>query len=154
MPLNFKSKLLLFLTCALFALACKSSHSASGTEYLHTKAGRPLDSLYHVYKIDSVENVYTVYASRMDRKYKLVSLRDTANTCRTIKLGGYYQLMINSATEITIKEVKISLKSTPHVGYFSFYGAPIALEWETGRELFGSPNLKGLCYVEWPRRLL
>jgi len=55
-----------------------------------------LDTLYEVYKIDSINNHYLIYAVFDSIKYKIVSKKVEAKSGEEIKKGGHYHFKLLS----------------------------------------------------------
>lgn len=55
-----------------------------------------LDTLYEVYKIDSTNNHYLIYATLDSTKYKIVSRVIETSSGETIKKGGHYYFKLLS----------------------------------------------------------
>ena len=63
---------------------------------VENKTSLDSDSLYTVYKIDSIDNFYLVYASMQGMKYKIISEKASCGTSNEIKLNESYRLKLTS----------------------------------------------------------
>jgi hypothetical protein len=95
-----------------------------------------------IIKIDSIDNIYLLYAKRNDSIVKIVSLKLKDMNCNQIKVGDRYNLKINSFFSKNYPQ-KLDIKG------FKVSNTIIKLEkngviWD----LFSSKNLKGLCYMK------
>ncbi|OXA89972.1 hypothetical protein [Flavobacterium hercynium] len=97
---------------------------------------------FEIVKMDSIDNIYLLYARRNDSIIKIVSMKQINNNCKKIRIGNYYSLKIKSFfgdnfhQKLDIKGVKVS-------------NTVIKLEGnEVIWDLFSSQNLSGQCYTE------
>lgn len=98
---------------------------------------------YKITKIDSVNNLYLIYANRNDSLFKIVSLNQKSTNCTPLKINGIYPLTLHSRFE-----GKYAIKSqySDFNILYNYYGTFVSLEKERGiRDLFTADNLKGLC---------
>ena len=104
--------------------------------------------LYKVYKIDSINNYYLIYAKKKDSLYKLVSKKQVTGNCANIGLNQEYAFSLTSIwnQNITIEGRNISPSLTPHVSCLSFDDSTkICLEKDSINDLFHADNIRGLC---------
>jgi hypothetical protein len=97
---------------------------------------------FRILKIDSIENVYIIYARRNDSIFKIASKKVLSLNCQTIKIGE----------DIRLKIVSVFLPEEFHVKMrtagVKIEGVLIPIEEETiVRDLYLTENLKGLCYL-------
>src|SRR5215813_7095255 len=55
----------------------------------------PRDSLYRIEKIDSINSLYVIYASKRNKKFKIVSTKQFSNGDQ-IAINGFYDLKLYS----------------------------------------------------------
>jgi hypothetical protein len=106
------------------------------------------DLTYRVYKIDSINNYYLIYASKNDSLYKIVSKKETMKNCNRIQKNGEYDFKLHSTlSNRHIGNMDISAKSLPHVNCFYYDEQTyICLERDSINDLFHADNIKGLCF--------
>jgi hypothetical protein len=107
---------------------------------LDTGTKQKLDKIYKISKIDSLENVYLIYAKSNDSIFKIVSQKLVLPDCKPIQLGESYNLKIISAfpENFSQKRDKYGIK---------MYNTLIKLKKGIVWDLFVTENLKGLCYI-------
>lgn len=130
------------LSCLLFA--CRSGKEIPDNK----KATVSLASLRDKYKvtgIDSLSNVFVVYAKKDSVVYKIVSLKDTV-PCNRISVGQEYPFQLLSIVPKEFKGINISPDVIPHLSAIDFHGVSIPFERNTHSDVFVVVNLKGLCY--------
>jgi hypothetical protein len=101
-----------------------------------------LNNNCEIIKIDSINNIYVLYAKRNDSLVKIVSMKQIDNNCKQIEIGHIYNLKIKSFFSDNFHQ-KLDIKG------FKVSNTIIKLEgngviWD----LFSTENLKGLCYIE------
>lgn len=76
----------------IFVLLCSCVDSKTLSNMSKT------DSLYLIKSIDSVNNWYTIYATRNDSSYKIVVRKENQNLeCkRIVSVGQFYSLVLHS----------------------------------------------------------
>ena len=98
---------------------------------------------YKISRIDSVKNLYIIYATRNDSLFKIISLNQKANNCVSLKVNCTYALKLHSRFE-----GKYAIKP-PGADFnveYNYYGTFVSLErWRGINDLFTCDNLKGLC---------
>jgi hypothetical protein len=100
-----------------------------------------VENKFEILNVDSIENVYLIYAKRKDSVVKIVSKKEGFCDCRTIEKGKFYDLHIKSLFPENFYQKR-------DVAGVKFNGMMIKLEgkgviWD----LFVSENLDGLCLV-------
>lgn len=126
--------LLLFLFIFLFCWSCKVPKKA----FLTASQGE----IYQISKIDSIDNVYLVYAMRNDSTFKVISKKEQNIQCTQVRIGSNYSLSLeswflpeefyvkNRITGVKFENVLITVERDSVVG-----------------DIFITKNLKGLCYI-------
>jgi hypothetical protein len=103
-----------------------------------------LHEKYKVLRIDSIKNVYIVYAKKDSILYKIVSLKDSVQ-CTHVQVGKEYPFMLMSRVPKDFKGMDISPNTIPHISGIDYYGTWIGFERDSINDIFISINLKGLC---------
>ncbi len=139
---------LVFVIC-LTLLSCINSKKVQPTV---DNSRKDIDSsLYKVYKIDSINTYYLIYAKRKDSLYKVVSKKgENVESLITIKIGGQYDLKLNSiwTKKIMIGGVNVSPSVTPNVTCLSFDDSTkICIERDSINDLHQADNLLGLYLI-------
>jgi hypothetical protein len=99
-----------------------------------------IDARFEIIKIDSIENVYLIYAKRNDSLVKIVSAKEYESSCKKITIGGKYELKISS--------IVYQFPGKRHISGVKFNNTIVRMEggnviWD----LFISENIKGLCFL-------
>lgn len=107
---------------------------------------------YTVYKIDSINNYYLLYLNFEGKNYKVISKKELAAKCKTIKKGDKYNLFnldrIIKPEDYIPKNVKTGspLEFVPDCVKFD---EQTEICRERGMDnIYMSDNLKGLCYID------
>lgn len=103
-----------------------------------------------VYKIDSVNSYYLIYARKQDSLFKIVSKK---NDCKEnkINVGANYPFLLKSIwnAPITINGTNASPSSVPSVNCISFDDSTkICLERDSISDLYTASNIQGLCLTQ------
>lgn len=113
------------------------------------------DSLYLVKKIDSINNWYTIYATKNDSSFKIVVKKQAHQNLqckRMIRVGQSYSLVLHSRkNEVPeINRIKIKPVNSIDIQCYTYDEATrICIEPEKGiYDLFHTPDIKGLCYLK------
>lgn len=143
--LSMKTYLLIYLL--IMIVSCNESKSIS-TNRNYDERTVQADSLYNVYKIDSINLFYLIYVKRRDTLYKIVSKKDEIDHENDkIKVGNYYAFKLHSF-------LKERLKSNPELVPINYLDVNcFAFDKETNiclekgiPDLSFADNLKGLYY--------
>jgi hypothetical protein len=106
---------------------------------------------YDIYKIDSINNYYLIYAKNKTTHYKIISRKETVANTTKIKVGKRYEFKLHSMWEQDsfINGVSISLRNTPHVTCLGFDSITnICIERPLINDLHYTDDLKGLYLVQ------
>ena len=145
MPLASKIRKLIFLS--LITVYCSHSKKFQATETLgEPKAVKG----YEVYKIDSVNSYYLVYAKRNDTLFKIIFRKAYSNTCIDLSVGKIYDLQLYSIWRqpIMVGGENMSPSANPHVNCLGFDDSTrICLERDSINDLSMAENLQGLCLL-------
>ena len=142
-----KIKLILTsIICVIYyalLVACEPSSRVAANN-VEKGTFRAANERYVVYRIDSLNNVYIVYAKKDSVLYKIVSLKDTIK-CKQVVVGGEYSFVLMSRIPKTFNGKDVSPNQVPHVTGIMYYGNWIKFERDSINDIFSSINLKGLC---------
>jgi len=109
-------------------------------------------SSYRVYKIDSINNYYLIYAKANHTLYKIVSKKEpTASSCK-IKTGEKYKFKLHSIwnQDLFINGVNVSPRITPHITCLGFDSiTSICIERPLINDLHYADNIRGLFYIKY-----
>ncbi|WP_277017292.1 hypothetical protein [Flavobacterium lindanitolerans] len=131
-------KNLLIILTLLFIASC-------GTNKKITKQ----EQQYRVYKLDSINSYYLIYATLNDSIFKIVSKKDYITDCKKIKIGSNYFFKLKSMRENapTIGNLKISPINHIDIKCFQFDENTQICKEEGVYDLYFADNLKGLCFI-------
>jgi len=131
-------KPIIIVLLALVFTACLSYRNLKGHSVL-----------YKVYKIDSVNSYYLIYAKKNDSLYKIVSKKDSVNCSNKIRLNNNYSFMLHSLlAKSRIGNVSIDPKNM-NVNCFAFDKETfICLEGDSIKDIYHADNVKGLCFIK------
>ncbi len=109
--------------------------------------------LYKVIQIDSVKNVYIVYARSRDTIYKILSVKkNITNICNLIFVNASYEFDLQS---LFIRNFNGKYDITPDaidlLTGVNFHGTLMTIDEgakNQKRDLFEAINLQGLCFVK------
>jgi hypothetical protein len=98
-----------------------------------------------IVKLDSINNVYLIYARQKDTLYKIVSVKEDAHTGRCIVVDSSYRLDLVSLFINNIRGYDLSPKHSLDIGGISYSGTLIKVERDSIVDLYRARNIKGLC---------
>lgn len=125
------------------AFSCRSQKKVLESKNETISLARLRDK-YKVIRIDSIKNVFVIYARKDSLWYKIVSLKDTL-PCARIKIGEDYPFVLMSRVPKEFRGKNISPSVIPHIAGIDFYGVSIPFERDSINDIFIATNLKGLC---------
>ncbi len=126
-----------------------ASWSASKPVKDRNRSSEPEPS-YQVYKIDSINNWYLIYAKKGDSLYKIVSKKALVDVCnKKVQVSNRYNFQLHSSIYgYTIGGKRMMPQNSLLVTCFSFDKATtICIERDSINDLHYSDNLKGLCII-------
>ena len=133
----------------IFTLWC----SCTSSKHLSTEVQG--DSLYRIKAIASINNWYTIYATKKDSTYKIVVKKEDQQNLRCkkmIRVGQFYSLVLHSRKDEIpeINGVKIKPVNSIDVQCYAYdEHTNICIEPKKGvYDLYHTPNIKGLCYID------
>jgi len=101
---------------------------------------------YKVIRLDSVKNVYLIYAEKNGQLYKIVTRKVDSQDCKNIKVSGEYGFLIESLFPPMISGKGDTLwKRLDMVNAVEFNGTTIVTEPGCVNDLFQADNVVGLC---------
>lgn len=108
---------------------------------------------FTVFKVDSVNNYYLIYAEKEDTLYKIISQKDKLIDCnnRKVRTNRKYNFKLYSVwnQDLYINGVNVGLNQTPRVNCIEYEdNTIICLEKDSINDLHQAKNLKGLCIIE------
>ncbi len=105
---------------------------------------------YYVYKIDSINNYYLVYAKKNDSLFKIISEKTVTKSCTIIKEKKYYSFELVSFRDNPPKLNGVSLSPFNYleVKCFMFNDSTEICFERKIHDFHFTKNLKGLCYIE------
>ena len=102
---------------------------------------------FKIVKLDSIRNVYLIYARQKDTLYKIVSLKEATHTGRSIVVGSSYQFDLVSLFIKNFQGYDLSPQKTMDIGGISYAGTLIKMERDSIVDLYRARNVKGLCLI-------
>jgi hypothetical protein len=109
------------------------------------------EAVYKIYKIDSINNYYLLYASRNDSLYKIVSQKETISNCQQIIVNQVYALKLHSIWKhkLLIGSVDVSPSAIYQVTCLAFNDSTkICIERDSINDLHYADNIRGLCFMK------
>jgi hypothetical protein len=102
---------------------------------------------FKIVKLDSIDNVYLIYARQKDTLYKIVSLREANNSGRSIVVGSIYRLDLVSLFIKNFQGYDLSPVHSMDIGGISYSGTLIKVERDSIVDLYRAKNIKGLSLI-------
>ena len=101
---------------------------------------------FKILKIDSIRNVYVIYAEQNDSVFRILSKKEKVCNCRYLELNDLYVFSIKS---LFLPEEVVVMQRIAGVRY---EGSVIPIKDETDeknvlRDLYLSNDIKGKCYI-------
>lgn len=115
--------------------------------YKHKPLTQQLIS-YTVYKIDSINSYYLIYAKKGDSIYKIVSKKVKITKCSKVTTNHNYAFKLHSSLynkQIGTKKILAQNSLLVNCFYYDKVTS-ICLEGDSIRDLYSAENLKGLYY--------
>jgi len=105
--------------------------------------------LYKVYKIDSINNFYIIYAKRERVIYKIVSKKWPLNNCKPIVINIEYAFKLKSRNQTRLLSgINLSAEALDRINCFYYDDTTfICLERDSINDLHSAQNLRGLCFL-------
>ena len=127
---------------------------ASCGKSVFTNKGNNLNlTSYKVYKIETINDYYLIYATKKDSLYKIVSKKESSTSnCTKIRLNNYYNFKLHSRRENapTIGGVKLNPVNYLDVHCYMYdKDTKICIDTKNGiYDLYYADNVKGLCFIK------
>jgi hypothetical protein len=102
---------------------------------------------FKIVKLDSIDNVYLIYARQNDTLYKIVSLKDGTYTGRSMVVGSSYRLDLESLFLKNFHGYDLSPQNSMDIGGISYCGTLIKVERDSIVDLYRAKNIKGLSLI-------
>lgn len=104
---------------------------------------------FRVYKIDSINSYYLIYAKKGVSIYKIVSKKVRVTKCDKININSNYGFKLHSSLhDRQIGAMKFLAQNSLLVNCFYYDKlTSICLEGDSIRDLYSAENLKGLCFT-------
>lgn len=130
-----------FLLVLIFYSGCSRQNSAFSSQIQDS-------NLYFIYKIDSINSYYIIYAKHSNNNYKIVSFKGGAYDCKNIIVNNSYKLKLHSMFILNGTSI-IQASSMYELSGWKFDDST-TIDFESGTKwgLFFSDNIKGLCYIK------
>lgn len=134
-----KKAITLLLSITVLFLSCKS---------LKNEHASKEDDLYKVFKLDSINDWYLIYALRKDTVYKIVSHKENNQDCELIRVGSKYKLSLKSMTEVAPVINGVKMVPMNYLDISHMFDENTAIRVDNGSyDLYFTDNIKGLCFV-------
>lgn len=134
---------LIFFSCSTHSRLSKNSDSKI--------LDNNFDTSYKVYKIDSINSYYLIYAKKNDSIYKIVSKKVAiGNNDNRININSEYFFKLHSnLADAHIGNMKILPQNSLLVNCFYYDDSTsICLERDSINELYHADNVKGLYFIK------
>ena len=103
---------------------------------------------YKVYKLDTINNYYIIYAKKQDSLFKIISKKDSSINCKMIKINNCYKFKLHSILKVNGKFI-IPLNQIYEIsGWRIDEFTTIKFEGDSIRDLYNCSNIKGLCFIK------
>ena len=122
-------------------------HNLPGQYAISTNSENPDSCYYRIYKIDSVNTYYVIYAKKMDSIFKIISPKVRNTGCSKITVGKIYKLNLYSLLFVKGKPVIPANLLYQLSGWSVDDSTTINFEGDSIRNLYQAKNLKGLCLI-------
>jgi len=107
----------------------------------------PPGKAFKIIKLDSISNVYLIYARKKDTLYKIVSLKEAAHTGQSLVVGASYRLDLVSLFIKNFQGYDLSPQNTLDIGGITYSGTLIKVERDSIVDLYRARNVKGLYFI-------
>lgn len=104
---------------------------------------------YKVFKIDSINSYYLIYAEKDDTLYKIVSEKGIESDCNSIQVNQSYPFKLTSRRDnaVVINGVKLSPQNYLDIECYVYDDSTsICIERDSIYDLHHASNIKGLCF--------
>lgn len=141
-------KIQILIISIIILVSCKTNKLSKSEDKVDT---RELVN-YTIYKIDSINSYYLIYAKNGEDLYKIVSKKTNLYNCNKMKLNSNYLLKLRA---MEILKPKIGDEKTRPMNYLDFAdpcrkfddSTKICIE-RYMKDLYFADNVKGLCFIK------
>ena len=131
----------LFLISLVLTIYCLLKKDVINSNDIEKNDALENNSTFKIIRIDSIENVYLIYAERNDSIFKIMSKKEDVSNCQPLSEGEFYKLKIISW--FLPEEFHVKMR----VAGVKFENTLIEIEKDSVVcDLFTTENLEGLCY--------
>jgi hypothetical protein len=103
---------------------------------------------YRVYKIDSINDYYIIYAKKEKTIYKIISKKDNSYTKNKIRINKFYRFNLRSMLMVNGKSVIPTNQINEITGWRVDKNTTINFEGDSIRDIYISDDIKGLCLIK------
>jgi len=134
----------ILILLAIVLIACSSTKENRQRSVSENKL------LYKVYRIDSINSYYLIYAKRKDSLYKIVSKKAVDVSSDKIVINKNYEFkLISSLLNRRIGNTVILPQNSLLVDCFYYDNTTkICLEGDSIRDLYHADNIKGIYFIK------
>ena len=142
-------KTILVTVILLFILCIEVNLHASSNKYFSFRNSIRQDSInYKVYKIDSINNYYLIYAKKGHDLFKVVSKKERIKMCNSIIVNNVYEFHLHSILSINGHPIIPANEIMELSGFMIDHSTVIRFEGDSIRDLYYADNIKGLCFIK------
>lgn len=107
------------------------------------------NNLFNIYKIDSINSYYVIYAKKNSTIYKIVSKKEILPDCSRIYSGKGYTLNLISIWNKQNKIGEVEITPSAHINCKSLDDSTkVCIERGYINDIYIAENLKGLCITD------
>ncbi|GAA0894526.1 hypothetical protein GCM10009122_42070 [Fulvivirga kasyanovii] len=136
----------------ILLVSCKGTSKVDSAATVSKQEITPVEfnpNSYEVVKLDSLNDVYLIYAKKAGTLFKIASKKTSKERCSRIEVGEKYPFNLESLFPRNFQgKYDLSPKNLPHVSGVDFYGTTITLEPDSINDLFLARNVRGLCFMK------
>jgi hypothetical protein len=105
---------------------------------------------FEVYKIDSINSYYLIYAKKADTLYKIVSNKEKVKECYSIRKEMKYKFKIHAVSDNAPKIGGLKIKPMNYldVACYQFDKETKICREEGMYDIYYADNVKGLCFIK------
>ena len=128
----------------IFMVSCLTFMTGNLYSQMRNTPDSVINKEFKILKIDSIKNIYVIYAEQNDSVYKILSEKEDMCNCLNVELNNTYILSIKSyfGPGVIIQRLAGA----------RYQGSVIPIKDETDeknvlRDLYLSDDIKGKCYI-------
>lgn len=107
---------------------------------------------YKVYKIDSINNYYLIYAKKGHTLFKIISKKESSKKCNRIKVNKVYKFQLHSILTVNGRSVIPANQIMELSGWRIDQSTTIDFEGDSIRDLYNADNIKGICFIKTKKK--